>query len=294
MLDWILLVAAAAVAAAGFLWRRRITARAGPDVPAKKRKRLRLLATMLVLIGLYVVATRLVNIVFGAPESEKLEVSIWPERVDFLGFKLTTTVIYTWYAMALLIALALVLRLTVLRRLSEQPRGLQNAIELAMEKILSYTDSQAHGSGEFLASYIFTVALFLVSCAFLELFGLRTPASDIMLTFALALITFVLINAYGIRKKGVGGRIKSLASPTPVVFVIRVLTDMAIPVSMASRLFGNMLGGMIVMDLVYRSLGNNAVGLPSLAGLYFNIFHPLIQAFIFVTLTLTFINEAIE
>jgi F-type H+-transporting ATPase subunit a len=294
MLDWILLVAAAAVAAAGFLWRRRIAARAGPDVPAKRLKRLRMLATMLVLIGLYVVATRLVNIVFGAPESEKLEVSIWPERVDFLGFKLTTTVIYTWYAMALLIALALVLRLTVLRRLREQPSGLQNAIELAMEKILSYTDSQAHGSGEFLASYIFTVALFLVSCAFLELFGLRTPASDIMLTFALALITFVLINVYGIRKKGVGGRIKSLASPTPVVFIIRVLTDMAIPVSMASRLFGNMLGGMIVMDLVYSSLGNNAVGLPSLAGLYFNIFHPLIQAFIFVTLTLTFINEAIE
>ncbi|MDR1589042.1 MAG: F0F1 ATP synthase subunit A [Oscillospiraceae bacterium] len=294
MLDRILLVAAAVAAAAGFLWRRRITARADPDMTAKKRKRQRTPATMLTLIGLYVFATRLINIVFGVHESGKLEVSIWPERVDFLGFKLTTTVIYSWCAMILLIALAIVLRLTVLRRLREQPRGLQNAIELAMEKILSYADSQAHGSGEFLASYIFAVALFLVSCAFLELFGLRTPASDIMLTFALALITFVLINAYGIRKKGLGGRIKSLASPTPVVFIIRVVTDLAIPVSMASRLFGNMLGGMIVMDLVYSSLGNNAIGLPSVVGLYFNIFHPLIQAFIFVTLTLTFINEAIE
>jgi F-type H+-transporting ATPase subunit a len=294
MLDWILLAVAAAVAAAGFLWRRRIASVAEENAPVKKRKRLRMLAVSLILIGLYMFATRLITVVFGVHEGGKLEVSIWPERVDFPGFKLSVTVIHTWYAMALLVASSLVLRLTVLRRLRERPRGLQNIIELAMEKILDYTDSRAHGSGEFLASYIFTVALFLVSCAFLELFGLRTPAADIMLTFALALITFVLINAYGVRKKGVGGRIKSLASPTPVVFIIRVLTDLAIPVSMASRLFGNMLGGMIVMDLIYSSLGNNAVGLPSLVGLYFNIFHPLIQAFIFVTLTLTFINEAIE
>jgi F-type H+-transporting ATPase subunit a len=231
---------------------------------------------------------------FGAVENEGMEVSIWPERVDFFGVKLTTTVIHTWYVMAFILVLALALRLTVLRRLKDQPRGLQNALALASEKIRGYTDSQAHGAGEFLASYIFSVTLFLVSCAALEMFGLRTPASDLMLTFALALITFVLINVYGVRKKGLSGRIKALASPTPVVFIIRVVTDVAIPVSMASRLFGNMLGGMIVMDLVYSSLGGNAVGLPSLVGLYFNVFHPLIQAFIFVTLTLTFINEAIE
>ena len=43
-----------------------------------------------------------------------------------------------------------------------------------------------------------------------------------------------------------------------------------------------------------ETLGNGAVGIPSVLGLYFNVFHPLIQAFIFVTLTLTFINEATE
>lgn len=294
MLDYILLAVAVAVAVAGFLWRRWVVASTVAGGTAKKQKRLRTLATMIVIIGLYLLATRLINILFGPHVGEGPEISIWPDRVDFLGMKLSTTVIYSWYVMAALVALALIARLTALRRLSDQPRGLQNVIELIIEKIQGYTDSQAHGSGEFLASYIFTVAAFLVACAALELFGLRTPASDIMFTFALALITFVLINAYGIKKKGVGGRIKSLASPTPVVFIIRVVTDMAIPVSMASRLFGNMLGGMIVMDLVYSSLGNNAIGLPSLAGLYFNVFHPLIQAFIFVTLTLTFINEAIE
>ena len=68
----------------------------------------------------------------------------------------------------------------------------------------------------------------------------------------------------------------------------------AIPVSLGCRLFGNMLGGMIVVDLVYIALGAFGVGIPAVLGVYFNIFHPLIQTFIFVTLSLTFINEAVE
>ena len=127
-----------------------------------------------------------------------------------------------------------------------------------------------------------------------ELFRLRPPTADITMTFSLAFMTFLLINIYGIKKKGVFGRIKSLASPTPIVFPFRIVSDLAIPVSMACRLFGNMLGGMIVIDLLYMALGGNAVGIPSVFGLYFNAFHPLIQTYIFVTLTLTFINEAIE
>ena len=114
------------------------------------------------------------------------------------------------------------------------------------------------------------------------------------MTLAMALITFVLINYYGIRKKGVLGRIKSLGKPNPVIFPIKVLSDIAVPVSLACRLFGNMLGGMIVMDLLYMALGNAAIGFPSVLGLYFNVFHPLIQTYIFVTLTLTFIGEAVE
>jgi F-type H+-transporting ATPase subunit a len=294
MIDWILLAVAAVAAAGGFLWRRRLAFPAGTGPPSQKLRRLRTLAAILTVAGAYLFGTRLLNLVFGSQGGGGIEISIWPQRVNFLGVELSTTVIYSWYVMAFLIVAALILRFVALRRLEDLPRGAQNALELMIESIAQYADDQAHGSGDFLASYVFTVAAFLIACAGLELFGLRTPASDIMFTFALALITFVMINVYGIKKKGLAGRLKSLASPTPVVFVIRVVTDLAIPVSMASRLFGNMLGGMIVMDLIYRSLGNNALGIPSVVGLYFNLFHPLIQAFIFVTLTLTFINEAIE
>ena len=295
MLTWILLAIAVLAAGGGFLWRRNIVSKIQTDSPPdKKMKRRRALATMLVILGIYIMVTQIIHLIFGAAESEGMEFSLWPARVDLFGFSMSTTVISTWYAMAALIVVAIILRLTVVRKLRDLPSGAQNVLEIIVETISKYTNSQVHGIGEILGSYIFSIGALMVACAWLELFGLRAPTSDITMTFAMALVTFVLINWYGIKKKGVGGRIKSLASPTPVVFIIRVLTDLAIPVSMASRLFGNMLGGMIVMELVYVAFGHYAVGIPSLLGLYFNVFHPLIQAFIFITLTLTFINEAIE
>ena len=75
---------------------------------------------------------------------------------------------------------------------------------------------------------------------------------------------------------------------------IKIDSDIAIPNSLACRLFGNMLGGMIVMELLKGALGGYAAGIPGIAGLYFNLFHPLIQAYIFITLSLTFIDEAME
>jgi len=196
--------------------------------------------------------------------------------------------------MVILITAALIIRFTIFRKPKDSPSGAQNVIELIVETVGNYTDAKAHGTGEVLCSYILSISFLLLTSAFLELFRLRPPTADITMTFSLAFMTFLLINIYGIRKKGPLGRIKSLASPTPIVFPFRLIADMAIPVSMACRLFGNMLGGMIVIDLLYTALGNNAVGIPGVAGLYFNAFHPIMQTFIFVTLTLTFINEAIE
>ena len=295
MLNWILLGAAVPITIGGYLWRRHISSRLRDNVTSEKKgKRLKALATMVVVIGVYLFLTRLISMIFGSSEKSGIEFSLWPERVDFHGFSLSETTVYTWILMAALIIIALVVRLLIVSRFKDIPKGAQNILEVMVEMLQKYTHSQAHGTGELLCSYILTIGAFLLASAFLELFRLRAPASDTTMTLALAIMTFVLINTYGIKRKGVGGRIKSLASPTPVVFVFRTIAEFALPISMACRLFGNMLGGMIVMDLLYSALGNSAVGIPSLAGLFFNVFHPLIQAFIFITLTLTFINEAIE
>lgn len=295
MLNYILLALGVICAAGGCLGRRAAAKKlAAADAPTKRQKRPKTMFTILLVVGLYLTATSLITVLFGAKAPEALEVSIWAERVSLFGLDLSVTIVYTWIIVLVLILLAVILRLTVIRHMRQTPKGMQNALECAVENIAKYTESKTGKLGENLGAHIFTVAVFLISCAAFELLGVRAPTADITMTFALALITFVLINYYGIKKRGLAGRVKTLASPTPIVFPFRIVSDIAVPVSLACRLFGNMLGGMIVMDLLYLALGNLAVGIPSIIGLYFNVFHPLIQTFIFVTLSLTFIGEATE
>ena len=289
VLRWGPVVLGAAMAAAGWLWRRSVVAK-GEDGSRKQK----IWATVLLLAGIWCFAERLLQNVFGVKEAEEFSVSIWAERMEIGGVTLSTTVVVTWAVMAVVLLLAVLVRLLVIPRMTDKPHGIQNVLEICVDAVCNYTNTNVEDLGDNLPAYLFTVALFMIGCAAVELLGIRAPTADITMTFALALITFVLINYYGVRRKGVGGRIRSMAQPTPVVFPIKIVSDCAVPVSLACRLFGNMLGGMIVMDLLYSALGNAAIGIPSVVGLYFNVFHPLIQTYIFITLTLTFIREATE
>ncbi len=274
--------------------RRYLKKRTTQDA-SKMQKMLPKLITVGEILCIWLFVSELLPMIFGhGGAGEELKVELAPSRTMLLGLSVSDTVITTWIAMAAILALALLARFWVLPKLTTVPSGAQNWIETMIEGIDNYASSKAHGLGHALSAYLFTVAVLMVACACVELFGVRSPTADITMTFALALITFVLINYYGVKRKGAVGRVKSLNSQGPIVMVLRVISDCAIPVSMACRLFGNMLGGMIVMDLLYNALGHRAVGVPSVIGLYFNVFHPLIQAFIFITLTLTFIDEAIE
>ena len=276
----------------GWWWRRALYKEQRPeDKGWRKRK---LWATVLLLAGIWCFAEKLLQLLLGTKESEAFSVSIWASRVNVGGYTISSTVLVTWIIMAILLLLAVLIRLLVIPRMQDHPRGIQNVLEIIVETACSYTKSNVGDLGNNLPAYIFSVAVFMVSCAAVEFMGVRAPTSDITMTFALALITFILINFYGFRQKGIGGRFHAMAQPTPIIFPIKVVSDCAVPVSLACRLFGNMMGGMIVMDLLYFALGNAAIGFPSVLGLYFNIFHPLIQVYIFVTLTLTFIREAVE
>ncbi len=292
LLNYGLLALGAVLALAGWLWRRAVQARAADGRAGLKKQKV--WSTILLVAGAWVLVEKLLQLVFGSVPAEEFTVDIWAERIPIGGVTISATVLATWGVMAVLLVLAVLFRVLVVPRMTDQPKGVQNVVEMIIEFICNITRTNVGDLGDHLPSYIFSVAVFMVGCAAVELLGVRAPTSDITMTFTMALITFVLINYYGIRRKGVAGRIRSLAKPTPVVFPMKVVSDLAVPVSLACRLFGNMLGGMIVMDLLYMALGNAAVGIPSVLGLYFNVFHPLIQTYIFLTLTLTFIGEAVE
>lgn len=287
-----------ALALAGFFLRRaaqkKASAAAADGVPAKWPKRRKTLWTVLSVIGIWIFLVNILPLIFGDLPHEELTVSIIPPRAEFsvFGYTPSTTMVVGWGVMAALIFIALLLRIFVIPRLESVPRRIQNVLEALVELAEGYSSSKTVYLGQPMFGYIFTVGAVLLGYAVAELIGFRSPSSDITFTFALSLISFVMANWYGFRQRSVRGRLKSLASPSPLLMPIRIVTDLANPVSMACRLFGNTVSGMIVMDLVYSFLGSAAVGIPSVLGLYFNVFAALVQAFIFITLTLININEA--
>lgn len=263
--------------------------------PGKKSKKLKKRMFMLLILFSWIFVGSLFNMLIGGSKGIEVEFDLFSERMNIFGFSIAKTSFFMWVITEIITVACLIFRLFIFPRFKyENPRGIQNVMEIAVE----FTDKFARDtlldySGE-IAPYMFSLALFMLGAAFCELFGLRAPTSDIAVTFAMGLITFIMINLYGIRKKGIGGRIGSMCKPNPVMLPMKIISDVAVPVSLACRLFGNMLGGMIVMDLLKGVLGGYRIGVIPVAGLYFNLFHPIIQIYIFIILSMTFINEAIE
>lgn len=224
------------------------------------------------------------------------DLEMFSDRVEIFGVSLARTTVVTYVMIGVILILALCFRIFAVPKFKiEKPTKLQNVFEALQELIDGFVKSVIKVElGDGITSFMYTVGVFMMGCALCELFGQRAPTSDLLTTLSLALCTFFLINYYGIKQKGIFGRIKFLASPSPILLPMKVLSDCAVPVSLACRLFGNMLGGLIVMELLRASLGGYSAGLSSLLGIYFNLAHPLIQTYVFIVLSLTFINEAAE
>ena len=222
-----------------------------------------------------------------------------PANVPFFGgMDITNTFFTGLLASLLLIVLALIVRYALLPKFKQNPRGVQNVVELVVDSMQKYTNSKVgERTGSALGPYMFTLAAYILCNGLFELLGmgkLRPSPSDLNQTAAFALLTFILIRVFAYRKKGVWGRINSgYFQPSPIIAPIKLFVDLAIPVSLACRMFGNLLGGLVVMELLY-SLGWFSLGIPAVASTYFTVFHTGMQAFIFITLSLAFIEEALE
>ncbi len=271
------------------------SAAAKPEADGKKIKKQKRLFTVLTVFALWLAVGTVISAVSGRKSELKVEFSLFSNRVTLFGFSFAQTTVIMWGIIAAVLVFSVIFRLFVFPRFREDaPKGFQNVLEIFVEAMENFAKSNLKDYSGQLAPYMFSLAVFMIFAAAAELFGLRAPTSDITVTFAMGIITFLLVNICGIKKKGLGGRLSSMAKPTPIIFPIKILSDISEPISLACRLFGNMLGGMIVMDLLKSVLGGYATGIPAVAGLYFNLFHPLIQAYIFIILSMTFINEATE
>lgn len=258
------------------------------------QKLLTRIGMVICIIGIWLAVGSAITLIFGTYAEEEFTVSIIPPRVDFsiFGYQPSETMVVGWAVTAVLIIGAILLRIFFIPKLSNEPGKFQNAVEMIIEAVESYASDRTIDLGRPMFGYVFTIGMMLLGNAVAELMGFRSPSSDLMFTLALSIFAFLMANWYGIRKLSLKGRLKSFLKPTPLLLPIRIVTDLANPLSMACRLFGNTISGMIVMNLLYSVLGNFAAGIPSIVGLYFNVFTALIQTVIFITLALSNINDA--
>lgn len=178
---------------------------------------------------------------------------------------------------------------------NEEPSTFLNVVEILVDSINNLVKDTMGPKNMKFASYIFTLACFLAVANLLGLVGLTPPTSDYSVTFTLALVTFAMTQIMLFRtRKGVGGYLKSFTEPFVMLTPLNVIGELANPISLSFRLFGNIMSGGIIMALLYNALGYFApIVTPVLHG-YFDIFAGLLQTFIFIMLTMIFVGGATE
>ena len=204
------------------------------------------------------------------------------------GLGISESVVVTWIIMAVLVVLAILLT----RNLKvENPGKGQLMLEMAVSSLHNMVSDMVGEKGTRYVPYLMTVLIYIGIANIIGLFGLKPPTKDLTVTIALAVMSIVLIEFAGIYAKGTKGWIKSFAEPVAIMTPFNILEIVIRPLSLCMRLFGNVLGAFVIMELIKQVM---PVALPVPFSLYFDIFDGLIQAYVFVFLTSLFIKEAVE
>ena len=227
-------------------------------------------------------------------------------------------VTYTWFVMIILGALAF----AASRNAALVPRGMQNLMEVVLEQFRELIDDVMGPQGRRYLPLIATLGLFIFAANLIGIVpGTTGPTANLNTTAACALIVFFAYHAIGIKKQGLGHYLKHFMGPVPalapLMVPIEVISHLARPLSLTLRLFGNMVGGHILLAIIFFLMGLDGLigwalsGSPAgavvggVAGVIMIAFtvgflYPLkllvalLQAFIFVMLTMLYIAGAIE
>ncbi|MCF0106359.1 MAG: F0F1 ATP synthase subunit A [Holdemanella sp.] len=193
---------------------------------------------------------------------------------------------------AVLLVAALLIRIFVIPKFKTVPGKFQTCLELAVGYFSDLAKSNSPHQNKFLGAYLFAagVYIFVGTCA--ELFGIQlittkghsmampAPLADINGAISLGVLSYLAILSGGIAANGIKG-------------VGKTLKEFSLPISMSFRLFGALLSGLLVTELVYYYFALSFV-LPVFVGIMFTLLHALIQAFVLTMLTSIFYGEVSE
>lgn len=221
-------------------------------------------------------------------------------------FEISETIIVSWIIMAALIIASYLLT----RNLKKVPTSkvqifLEYLVNMLRNLVTTTMGEKAVKKMPYMIPYIGSLFLFFACSNLIGLLGFRSPTTDLDTTLSWALMTVFLIYFAGIKFSGLG-YFKGLLEPLPFLLPLNIISEFARPISLTFRPFGNILGGAVIMSLLYQFLGwasSKITGLSIPIGqliipvplhFYFDLFAGCLQAFIFIMLTMVFVGSATE
>lgn len=184
------------------------------------------------------------------------------------------------------------------------PKGKQVVAEYVVGWVYKFTENNMGKKNLGYAPYVGTILGFVFCASSLGLFGIRPITADLNVAFALSLLTFFMILINSIRVHGLIGKLKEMCDPYPFMFPLKLIEEAALPVSLALRMFGNILGGYIIIELwmhLMAYLSGLITEIPFLRAVtvlplnvIFDIAEPAIQTYIFTILTVINLTTAVK
>ncbi len=144
-----------------------------------------------------------------------------------------------------------------------------------------------------------TIMVGMLLANLVGLIGFQNPTSNVSFNATLALMFFFMIQTGGITKAGLKARLKELTEPMWLLTPLNIIGELALPISLTMRLFGNILAGSIISLLLYTLIKNIApwgylgLTLTPFIHMYFDIFSGVIQTYIFFTLGTYFLGQQV-
>ncbi|WP_092559434.1 F0F1 ATP synthase subunit A [Anaeromicropila populeti] len=218
-------------------------------------------------------------------------------QYELFGQKLyfTNTHISILIVMLILVIFAVVANQVIKRAdPNKAPGAFLNFVELLVESVDKLTIStMGEKHGPKFCNYIGTLFAFIFLANTSGLLGLRPPTADYGVTLSLALITFVMIHYNGFKYQKIG-HITGLFKPL-VLSPINIIGELATPISLSLRLFGNVMSGTLMMTLLYGLLYKPiTLFWPGFLHVYFDVFSGAIQSYVFCMLTMVFVSGNFE
>ncbi len=213
-------------------------------------------------------------------------------KISLFGLEVNPALISAYVVTALLLLAALAIRIFAIPRFKYVPGKFQSVIESIVGFFSDMARTNSPHRSRLVGSYIFGAGVYVFFGTLFELFGIQAvttrgasialpaPLADINGAIAMGVTSYLFILGAGLVCGGIKG-------------VLGVLKDFSLPISMSFRLFGALLSGLLVTELVYYYVNLSFV-LPVFVGVMFTLLHALIQMYVLTTLVSIFYGEAAE